>query len=96
MHQPLTSAPVRSGFLGRLLRGGMALTAMGCRLLRDARDRRQLARLSDRQLADIGLARADIERELGRPFWQPVDWTALDRQRRRRARHLPLARELGG
>jgi len=31
--------------------------------------RRQLAALSDAMLKDIGLSRADVEREAGRPFW---------------------------
>ncbi len=34
-----------------------------------ARQRRHLAALDDRMLADIGLCRADIERELQKPFW---------------------------
>jgi Domain of unknown function (DUF1127) len=33
-----------------------------------ARQRRHLARLSDRMLSDIGLSRADVEREFARPF----------------------------
>lgn len=32
--------------------------------------RRVLLRLSDQQLADIGLTRAQAEREARRPFWQ--------------------------
>ncbi|EIK53857.1 hypothetical protein YO5_12182 [Stutzerimonas stutzeri TS44] len=34
-----------------------------------ARQRRQLATLSDATLKDIGYSRADIEREVTRPFW---------------------------
>ncbi|MBM7059239.1 DUF1127 domain-containing protein [Pseudomonas sp. UL073] len=34
-----------------------------------ARQRRQLAMLSDYQLKDIGLSRADIMEESDRPFW---------------------------
>lgn len=33
------------------------------------RDRRELARLSDDCLRDIGLSRADVRRESARPFW---------------------------
>lgn len=33
------------------------------------RQRRQLAALSDFMLKDIGLSRADAEREANRPFW---------------------------
>jgi uncharacterized protein YjiS (DUF1127 family) len=31
--------------------------------------RQELARLSDDTLKDIGMSRADIEREVARPFW---------------------------
>lgn len=34
-----------------------------------ARERRQLASLSERMLRDIGLTRADIEGECRKPFW---------------------------
>ena len=34
-----------------------------------ARDRQELARLSDRMLRDIGITRLDAERELRKPFW---------------------------
>ncbi|AHY42361.1 DUF1127 domain-containing protein [Stutzerimonas decontaminans] len=34
-----------------------------------ARQRRQLASLSDEMLKDIGRSRADIEWEASRPFW---------------------------
>ncbi len=38
--------------------------------LERSRQRRALRRLDDRMLGDIGLSRADIEREAGRPFWR--------------------------
>ncbi len=34
------------------------------------RARRQLADLSDEMLQDIGVSRADVEREYGKPFWR--------------------------
>ena len=34
-----------------------------------ARERRDLAALSEHNLKDIGLTRADVEYELRRPFW---------------------------
>ncbi|MET4103102.1 uncharacterized protein YjiS (DUF1127 family) [Roseovarius sp. MBR-78] len=34
-----------------------------------ARQRRQLARLDDAALADIGLSRREAQREAARPFW---------------------------
>ncbi|HET6467767.1 MAG TPA: DUF1127 domain-containing protein [Geminicoccaceae bacterium] len=49
-------------------------------------DRRQLAQLPDHMLRDIGLTRADVEREALQPFWQPIDYATLERQRRRTAR----------
>ena len=45
--------------------------------------RRQLARLSDRALADLGLQRGDLDRSLAQPIWRPTDYQALERQRRR-------------
>jgi uncharacterized protein YjiS (DUF1127 family) len=35
-----------------------------------SRQRRALAALDDRLLRDVGLSRADVEREYNRPFWQ--------------------------
>jgi uncharacterized protein YjiS (DUF1127 family) len=39
--------------------------------LERARQRRHLRTLSDHMLRDIGLSRADVEGEAGKPFWQP-------------------------
>lgn len=36
-----------------------------------ARERNHLARLDDRMLRDVGLSRADTEREWRKPFWYP-------------------------
>ncbi|MCH9053466.1 MAG: DUF1127 domain-containing protein [Proteobacteria bacterium] len=33
--------------------------------------RRHLASLEDRLLKDMGISRADAEREAGKPFWRP-------------------------
>ncbi len=35
------------------------------------RSRRELMRLSDYQLKDIGLSRLDAEQEFTKPFWRP-------------------------
>ncbi|EWY41665.1 hypothetical protein N825_24290 [Skermanella stibiiresistens SB22] len=35
-----------------------------------ARQRRQLARLSDHMLSDIGISRADVLMEHAKPFWK--------------------------
>ena len=58
--------------------GGMAtLRGLAVTVLRAAdvnRQRRQLAGLSDRQLADIGVTRNGAEAEAARPFWDlPAD-----------------------
>ena len=34
------------------------------------RERRQLHRLSDHMLKDIGVSRSDAEREISKPFWR--------------------------
>jgi uncharacterized protein YjiS (DUF1127 family) len=36
-----------------------------------ARQRRHLRSLGDYMLRDIGLSRADVEGEAGKPFWRP-------------------------
>jgi uncharacterized protein YjiS (DUF1127 family) len=36
-----------------------------------AQQRRQLERLNDHMLRDIGLTRADVLAEASKPFWQP-------------------------
>jgi len=48
---------------------------------RTARDRRDLLKLSDALLEDIGLTRADIAREANRPFWNPIDHIRLEERR---------------
>ena len=35
-----------------------------------ARQRRTLAALDDRELADIGVSRSDIDGEISKPFWR--------------------------
>ncbi|HXV22906.1 MAG TPA: DUF1127 domain-containing protein [Alphaproteobacteria bacterium] len=56
------SAIAQSWFLGLALR----LLAWQER----ARQRRALLQLDDALLKDIGLTRADVERECGKPFWR--------------------------
>ena len=61
---------------------GTPLAAIAANLLNRAllwlevrRQRRQLQSLSDAMLRDIGLSRADAERESTRPFWD-LPWDA--------------------
>lgn len=50
-----------------ILRGAVAVCTWQAR----ASERARLAELDDRLLKDVGLSRADIEREVRKPFWQP-------------------------
>lgn len=50
------------------------------------RDRRHMYAMSDEMLRDVGLSRADVEREFQRPFWEPIDYGSLERQRELSAR----------
>ncbi|HEX6978028.1 MAG TPA: DUF1127 domain-containing protein [Alphaproteobacteria bacterium] len=50
-----------------ILRGAIAVCTWQAR----ATERAHLAELSDRLLKDVGLSRADIEREVQKPFWEP-------------------------
>jgi uncharacterized protein YjiS (DUF1127 family) len=51
--------------------GMMALFLRGvAESFRRARQRRDLASLSDHALRDIGLSRSDVESEVGKPFWR--------------------------
>lgn len=63
--------------------------AASWRLVRQAwrrrRDRMTLLGMSEGLLDDLGLSRGDIDRELGRPFWEPVRWQELEAARRLRS-----------
>ncbi|HLB80832.1 MAG TPA: DUF1127 domain-containing protein [Dongiaceae bacterium] len=70
---------VRSTALARPHRGrgwkrGAALLARICdaglHWLELSRQRRSLQALDERRLKDIGLTRADVEREARKPFWR--------------------------
>jgi uncharacterized protein YjiS (DUF1127 family) len=69
-----SAAPL--GLAWRLRRGIQGLAEIGVmRLLRwqeVARQRRALLALSDAMLKDIGISRADAEREARRPFWSEI------------------------
>lgn len=62
--------------------------------LRHRAERRSLLRLDDRTLQDVGLTRADVDREYERPFWEPVDHAALEWVRRHSGPRL--GRSIGG
>jgi uncharacterized protein YjiS (DUF1127 family) len=59
-----TRRTAKDGVMAAFLRG----VAEG---FRRARQRRDLAALSDHALRDIGLSRADVDVETGKPFWRP-------------------------
>jgi uncharacterized protein YjiS (DUF1127 family) len=62
------------------------LLAEPLRWFRRQRERRELASLSDDMLRDIGLIRADVEREYLRPMWEEIDYAGLEARRRRALR----------
>ena len=57
--------------LRRLRRGCRGAAEIGPLWLERARQRRQLAELSDHMLRDIGVTRADAWAETDKPFWRP-------------------------
>jgi uncharacterized protein YjiS (DUF1127 family) len=63
----------REGLPSRLGRRLQRLAALGCARLLEwhelAQERRALLALDDRMLKDIGVTRAEAEREASRPFW---------------------------
>ena len=63
VHGGAVATQGRDGLLRKVL-----LTVHG--LYRRSVDRKHLLDLDDRLLADIGLSRADVEREAGKPFWK--------------------------
>ncbi len=69
--RPTFSVPeVSGGFVRTLIR--LPVTLFDTLLLWQGRaaGRAHLARLDERQLRDIGLSRADVEREAAIPFWR--------------------------
>jgi uncharacterized protein YjiS (DUF1127 family) len=65
---PADGAKLRGRVLSRPITATMAAVILW---LERARQRRALQRLDDRMLMDVGLSRADVERESDKPFWQP-------------------------
>ncbi len=57
----------------------------GLGMLREWHDRLEvrgaLGELSDRALQDLGLTRGDVDVEVARPFWRPVDYATLEQGR---------------
>lgn len=64
---PSVSSHPKQGQIARLVAVFDALIKWQDR----ARNRVFLAELSDRELRDVGLSRADIDAEVTKPFWQP-------------------------
>jgi uncharacterized protein YjiS (DUF1127 family) len=71
-HSALALVVALAWFALRQLGHGAARVAEGGLIwLERARQRRQLAQLSDYMLRDIGLTRADAWAESEKPFWRP-------------------------
>jgi uncharacterized protein YjiS (DUF1127 family) len=67
-------APQRIGRRGSVgpLRQALNLAAATLRQwAQRRRERAELARLDDRMLRDSGVTRADVWREINKPFWRP-------------------------
>ena len=66
LHQTAPPPDRRSGLFRLITLMADALESLRQRL----EQRRRLAELNDHLLRDVGLTRADVERELQKPFWQ--------------------------
>jgi uncharacterized protein YjiS (DUF1127 family) len=60
----------RGAAVDAIRRSGRRFMALLRRWRRRCRDRRELARLDERTLKDIGLTRADAEFLINKPFWR--------------------------
>ncbi len=73
-HSHVQAVPVPGGLhraAGRALGRAAVRVLDTFALWRERRaERRALARLDDRLLADIGVGRHDVAREIAKPFWQ--------------------------
>lgn len=71
--QAVVMTPETSLYGREFIRAVQRLSAQVLTTLREweerARQRRRLSELDDRLLRDIGLTRADVNREAGKPFW---------------------------
>ena len=62
---------VRRRAMRPLLREGLSrIFAVLREWRRRCRDRAELARFDERMLSDIGITRADVWREINKPFWR--------------------------
>ena len=61
--RPLAAARPRGSLLTRAADGLIGW-------IERARERRALAAMNEAQLKDVGLTRADVQRELDKPFWR--------------------------
>jgi len=61
-------APGFGGLVGRVVRVGVSLVLTWQQRVRE---RHMLACMDDYILRDLGLSRADVMTEAGKPFWRP-------------------------
>ncbi len=67
--QAYTPVPTQ-GFAERLIAGAVAFFNLLIEWQARENQRRHLMTLDDRLLRDVGISRADAEREFAKPFWQ--------------------------
>ena len=88
---PRASHATSAGRIGARRGVVASFVARFAELWQARRDRRVLASLPDHMLGDIGLSRADVERELLKPAWSRVDYAELEAARHRAVRNTPAA-----
>lgn len=70
-HGTLCPAPAPTGLVAHLASRILGILVVVDGWFARRRQRRDLAELDDHLLKDLGLTRADVEREVGKPFWRP-------------------------
>jgi len=63
LEAPVSPLPIAAAWVGRVVEKLLAWQER-------SRQRFQLLSLSDHALKDVGLSRADVEQEAGKPFWR--------------------------
>lgn len=70
-HGTTFASPARTTGPARLVAPMLRVLEVVDGWLARRRQRLDLGQLDDRMLKDLGLSRADVAREAGKPFWRP-------------------------